>query len=65
MKNEYTAVDGPPLTFTPPRYRCPKHGVVISGTVQLWGADGKLKSEHCMECYQEWVRANIPQVEKL
>ena len=50
-----------------PPYRCPKHGIVDDGvgTVDLTDGTGVILSKHCMKCYQEWIAANIPQVEEV
>lgn len=38
-------------------YRCEKHGV-INSCVSLF-ADDILKGEYCMECYKDWISANL------
>lgn len=47
--------------FKEPTYRCAKHGEV-KGSVRLYGTNGSAESDHCLECYKEWIRANIPAV---
>jgi len=63
---KYTTLSsGATYTFKCQAYRCPVHGIVDdgTGTVNLSDSAGNLTSKHCMKCYQEWIRANIPQVE--
>lgn len=48
-----------------PSYECPKHGVVKnSGFVTIF-VDQKPSSHHCMICYQDWLKANVPEVKLL
>jgi len=47
----------------PPKYHCPKHGVVEGiGPVILSDGHGNELSRHCMKCYQELVAANCCEV---
>jgi len=67
MSDKYTMSTTNVFSFKSPAYECPKHGLVNdgTGTLQLWSADGKLSSKHCMKCYQEWIIANIPEVKEV
>ncbi len=53
----FSVSDTLPFTFTPTKYRCAKHGIVTS-CVSLWSGGGH-EGDYCMECYKEWIRANI------
>ena len=49
------------LTFTKPTYICAKHGAVFP--LGIYDEPGlKLRSQHCIECYKDWIVANIPMV---
>lgn len=58
---KYTISNDQRLFFKPPQYRCAKHGLT-EGCVSLWGKDGKLDGEYCLECYKDWVRATLQPV---
>ena len=47
------------VTFNQPTHICSKHGAVYP--LRIFDEPGmKLRSEHCMECYKDWIAANIP-----
>ena len=66
MSNEFEIADNSAtaifvkggLTFHQPKYLCPKHGLV-TGTVRLYGDGGETQGDYCMECYKDWIRANL------
>ena len=50
------------LTFSMPKYICPKHGIHDGGALSLFGRNGEKEGDYCLLCYKEWIKANIPAV---
>ena len=64
------------VEVTPPvmKYRCPKCGAKTPESayfspqlILTTGADtaNPKHTSHCMECYVEWIRNNIPELEEI
>ena len=58
MDAKFTVNSGSNLYWSGPKYTCSKHGVITS-TVSILETRDSPREEYCMECYKDWIRANL------